>query len=147
MFSLEGWHADPRPREDLRLLEGQGGIARLIARFQLGLPTAADLLALREGACARERALVELVWGQLLMSRRLSGAMEHLARGFDIARPFLSNRAYFALLKRHRLLARLPLFPAPRPAQCLEALLTEARVIERLDPLPPPPGDRRDTWG
>ena len=78
------------------------------------------------------RALLELVTGQLLVSRKLSGAGAFLARGLQLATDLLPNRDYFMLLRRHEMLARLPLSNTPSPAQNLPELLVEAAVISRL---------------
>ena len=80
----------------------------------------------------REQALLELVYGQLLMSRKLKPANAHLALGFELAAPWLASVSYFELLRRHEMLACLRLTDRPAPAQGLTALLSEAAVIRRL---------------
>ena len=80
----------------------------------------------------REQALLELVYGQLLMSRKLRPACAHLALGFELAAPWLASVSYFELLRRHETLACLRLTDRPAPAQGLAALLSEAAVIRRL---------------
>lgn len=80
----------------------------------------------------REQALLELVYGQLLMSRKLRPANAHLALGFELAAPWLSTVSYFELLRRHEMLACLRLTDRPAPAQGLAALLSEAAVIRCL---------------
>ncbi len=80
----------------------------------------------------REQALLELVYGQLLASRKLAGAAGHLERGFALAAPWLSTREYFDLVRRHERLSSLRLSDGPAPAQGLQALLTEAAVTRRL---------------
>lgn len=105
----------------------------LIARFWLG--RSIDVLTAQlshAGNPPRRRALTELVRGQLLMSRRLDGAMERLRNGFYLAGPYLQAVEYFQILKRHELLAYLPLGHRPAPAQGLAALLREAQVIQQL---------------
>ena len=80
----------------------------------------------------REQALLELVYGQLLMSRKLRPANAHLALGFELAAPWLTSVSYFELLRRHERLASLRLTDRPAPVQGLAALLSEAAVIRRL---------------
>ncbi|MDE2089269.1 MAG: hypothetical protein KGJ12_04550, partial [Gammaproteobacteria bacterium] len=82
---------------------------------------------------ARDQALVELVYGQLLMSRKLYGAMEHLTAGFARAANLFAPDEYFSVLKRHALLGHLSLSERPSAPQDLASLLTEAAVIRRLE--------------
>ena len=121
----------------------------LIARFWLGRSTDALYERLMHpGNPARSRALAELISGQLRMSRRLAGAMERLRHGFFLAGPYLPAAEYFQILKRHELLASLPLMTKPSVAQTLEVLLREARVIQQLQGRPrAASGDRGDTLG
>ncbi|HAJ91870.1 MAG TPA: hypothetical protein DCO71_04500 [Gammaproteobacteria bacterium] len=79
-----------------------------------------------------ERALLELVYGQLLMSCKQAGALRHLADGFALAAHDLASADYFQLLRRHELLAYLPLSDAPSLPQNLGSLLAEAAVIGQL---------------
>lgn len=85
-------------------------------------------------ACGNEfeQALVELVYGQLLVARRREPAMAHLERGFMLAARLLPPEDYFVVMKRHELLRLLPLTPAGGGPEKLDVLLDEARVIERL---------------
>lgn len=80
----------------------------------------------------RERALLELCLGQLLMARRCQSAWQHLDRGFQLAAHLLEAEDYFRVLRRHELLRQLPLASIPADAATLDALLNEARVIARL---------------
>ena len=80
----------------------------------------------------RDRALVELIYGQLLTSIKREGAYESLAQGFKLAAPYLDADEYFVLMKRHELLAFLPTQTSPAKPQALNDLLTEAQVIKRL---------------
>ncbi|NIP54971.1 MAG: hypothetical protein GWO26_23885, partial [Phycisphaerae bacterium] len=66
------------------------------------------------------------------LSRQLSGAMEHLERGFDLARHLFTASDYFTVMNRHRLLRQLPLSDTPTHAEALAAMLTSAKVIERM---------------
>lgn len=121
------------------------GLYELIARFWLDRPVTAGYETLRDlGPAPRERALLDLIMGQLRMSRRLRGALELLRQGFFTAAPHLQARDYFELLRRHELLAYLPLSDRPAAPQPLAALLTEAAVIRRLRGRPPGPAGRRD---
>lgn len=147
---LADWYADPVPAEQAAAVLGKvravlrrayfAGyspfrlrLQEMIARFWLGRPVEVDYLGLAQAARgARERALAELAYGQLLMSRKLAGAREHLSAGFALATPLFAAPDYFVVLKRHELLAHLPLADAPAAPQALDALLTEAAVIRRL---------------
>ena len=97
----------------------------------------------------RDRALLELVYGQLLMGRKLSPAGEHLARGFRLAVPWLSSAGYFELVRRHERLDCLRLTDTPAPPQGLAALLAEAAVVQRLQTggRGRRPNEHRDTVG
>ncbi len=87
---------------------------------------------LRVAASTHERALLELVYGQWLTSRKLLPAMQHLTDGFRMAAPLLESEDYFRLLRRHERLAWLTLSVRAASPQELTALLTEAAVTERL---------------
>ncbi|MDH3979477.1 MAG: hypothetical protein OEU91_03080 [Gammaproteobacteria bacterium] len=80
----------------------------------------------------RERALLELVYGQWLASRKLMPAMRHLEDGFRMASPLLASEDYFRLLRRHERLACLVFTAQASSAQDLPELLTEAAVTECL---------------
>jgi hypothetical protein len=80
----------------------------------------------------REHALLELVYGQWLASRKLLPAMRHLADGFRLAAPLLASEDYFRLLRRHERLACLAFSAQAASPQDLPALLTEAGVTECL---------------
>ena len=117
-----------------------------IARFWLGEDIAADIEHLNAllRTTPHGAALVELIYGQLLMSRRLCGAILHLDQGFRRASRLLTADDYFVLLRRHQLLARLPLSDNALPPANLATLVTTAAVIVRLEPHPRS-GRRRDT--
>ena len=163
---LEGWYADPLDTETARLIENRAARAQakavrtggsagdwpllaMVARFWLGRPVAQDHGSLRETATeVRDRALADLVYGQLLMSRKRPDGREWLARGFAAAAPLLAPRAYFEVLRRHELLDCL--VPGEGgPARSLDALLAEAAVIRRLrgDPRARARSDHHDTVG
>ncbi len=162
-FTLGGWYADPCPAEAARQAlaaveqreqalrrRGRGSfvlrLSAMLAHATLGDDVEAEyerLAALAARRHTRAQALVELVYGQILMSRRRAGAMVHLDRGFALARHLLAPDDYFVVLKRHALLALLP--PADLPGAPLADLLTTARVMARLgirrEPHPHDPGD------
>lgn len=83
-------------------------------------------------AHTHERALLELVYGQWLASRKLLPAMRHLSDGFRLAAPLLASGDYFRLLRRHERLACLAFSTQAASPLDLQALLTEAAVIEQL---------------
>lgn len=134
----EAWLARVHRHMQMLYAAGQAGfearVAGFIARFRGGCDVEADyrnLFALAAGG--RERALLELCYGQLLLSCRCDSAWRHLDRGFELAAHLLDAEEYFSVLKRHDLLRILPLSPVPVCARELETLLTEARVIQKLD--------------
>ena len=152
---LAVWHAEPVPeavaRERYAEAERAYGealrqgacafLARwrmLTLRFWRGRSVTMDLLELR-AACSDDarRALVELTFGQLLVSRGLEPGHGQLETGFRLAVSYLSARDYREVARRHRLLARLPLGSHARPPRGLVALMREAGVIERLEGGPP----------
>lgn len=97
------------------------------------------------------RALLDLVYGQLLVSCKLDGAQAWLDSGFARAAHLLSARDYFRVMKRHALLRHLVLGKNASEPLGLDALLEEARIIRCLtdgrgngsDPLHSP----KDTLG
>ncbi|HKJ08105.1 MAG TPA: hypothetical protein VKA76_03360 [Gammaproteobacteria bacterium] len=110
------------------------GLQALIARYWLGRDVEGDYRTLMATAPGeRELALADLVYGQLLMSRKRADAMTHLNDGFARAVHELGAREYFEVLHRHELLAYLPpMATGTVPPQGLDALLAEAGVIRRL---------------
>ncbi len=141
------WRARVRRGSECRTCQMQ----RLVARFWLGEPveTEFELMLRLNARTAHGHTLACLLYGQLLMSRRLNGAMEYLDRGFMEGRHLFGTGDYFRLVKRHELLRRLPLSPSAMPAEPLERLLTAARVMERLGGPhhPAPASDPNDTFG
>jgi hypothetical protein len=83
-------------------------------------------------ASGYERALLHLVYGELLASRKLAAAREHLTTGFRYAAPLLGSAEYFRLLRRHEMLGMLALGSSHGAGCDLPELLAEAAVIERL---------------
>lgn len=150
-LSPVGWYADPLSADAAAALHAQARqavqralasgerplapkLAELIAGFWLGRDVALDHRSLVATLAPESQALVELVYGQLLISRKLAGALEHLDRGFTLAVLQLAPGEYFTLLRRHELLRALPLHATAAAPQTLSDLLTEARVIRRLQP-------------
>ncbi len=166
-LALKDWHADPQSREQAQSLLTevqeqrrraahageacpQCGVWELIAHFWLGRNVQPEFENLvKVTAEADRKALVQLVYGQLLLSRKLSGADDYLQRGFLLATPFLEAGAYFQVMKRHALLTTLPLSHQPAPPASLQTLETEARVIQKFrgQTRPPQSGDGKDTLG
>jgi len=148
-FSLAAWYASPLTQTQATALQMQarlylqqamiGGtnslvprLADVIAGFWLGRDVSHDYRSLMATLPETQRASVELVYGQLLMSCKRNNAMLHLERGFELATTALAPAAYFALLRRHTLLSYLVLTTAGAPPLTLGDLLQEARVIQRL---------------
>ena len=166
---LARWYAEPMMPEQARsVLEqawgrmhlgqrsGQhsvtGRLQVMVARHWLdGAPQPHDYdMAMRAGfRNRRARALAELVYGQLLLSRKLAGAFEHMDAGFLLAAPLLKAEDYLEVRRRHILLRRIVLGPAPASARGLGALMVEAAVIARLEGrlLARFRHDPCDTWG
>ncbi len=149
---LGRWYADPlTPAQATALLEQARArrtphgrrnrrcytcrLQELVARFWLGESTDDEYLQLQRNLrrTAHGLALLELVYGQLLMSRRLSPARQHLDEGFRLANRLFTAVDYLTTLNRHQLLAWLPLSKQASPAATLTSLLTTARVVARLE--------------
>ncbi len=148
--ALAIWYADPLPPPKARLLqemarrERQACLCRgepcfrlellqLVCRYWLDAgagQTYRQLVSLPRDAAGQ--ALLELVYGQLLISRRLNPARWHLERGFALAARVLGSADYFTLVRRHERLGWLPLGDTPAAPATLQALLNEAGVIAQL---------------
>ncbi len=129
-------------------------LAELVARYWSGRDAAMSYRSLAVAAePGFERALLELCYGQLLLARKLAAASGHLERGFALAAHLLAPDDYFRVMKRHHTLSVLVLSDRPAEPCGLQALLREARVIERLlgpgarGISGPPRGHRQDTLG
>jgi len=138
-------HASRRFRDQL---------AELVARYWSGRDAEMSYHGLVAAAADNfERALLELCYGQLLLARKLVPARGHLEQGFALAAHLLSPDDYFHVMKRHQLLAVLPLSGRAAEPSRLDALLREAGVIERLvgpgkwREVRPSDGKHRDTLG
>jgi hypothetical protein len=155
--SLVDWYGEPLDTGDAEHLYARTEKA-LMARLCAGLPVFhlqvmqllchywmdvsilleyRQLMALASGK--RDRALLELVYGQLLLSKRRNPALQHLDHGFRLAAGYLEAQDYFPLVRRHELLRYLPLSDAGVAPQGLQSLLAEAAVIRQLQ------GARRHT--
>jgi len=148
---LSRWYATPldrdsaetllrtaQQREAIRIRRGKScytcRLQRMIAHYWLGKEIDEEFHALQHRLrnTAHGRILAELIYGQLLMSKRRPGAMAALNNAFHHARHLLIPADYFALFKRHDLLHKLPLGSELQKGLSLEELLTTAAVIERM---------------
>lgn len=146
---MAGWYATPLPRARAAELQAQARravqralatagdaelprLAQLIADYWLGHAVELDYRSLAATLPPERRALVELIYGQLLVSRKRTGALEHLRRGFALAAAVLAPTDYFALLRRHELLQSLVLSAAGAAPQDLPDLLNEARIVRQF---------------
>ena len=111
----------------------QPGVLVMICRWWLQADVHGSFEELLHvAASGHERALLQLVYGELLVSRRLAAARTQLNAGFRHAAALLGSAEYFRLLRRHEMLDMLVLGNTPGPACDLPELLAEAAVIERL---------------
>jgi hypothetical protein len=148
--ALAAWYAEPlAPRPARMLLEmarrkRQACLCRGESCFRLEvlqlvchywLNSNAELQYRQLASLATDdagRSLLELVYGQLLISSKLQAARRHLDRGFSLAASRLDPADYFALLRRHERLGWLHLMESPARPAPLQALLNEAAVIAQL---------------
>ena len=108
-------------------------VLQLLGHFWMDVSIALEYKQLAASATGkRDRALLEIVYGQLLFSRRQRSALEHLDRGFRLAAGYLEAADYFLLVRRHELLRHIPLSAAQAAPQGLQSLLAEAGVIRQL---------------
>jgi len=149
---LGKWYANPQsPEEAVQLLaqcearerqrKRHGGntftcqLQKMVARFWIGEEVYDHYLMLKP-ATSRSihgQVLLELIYGQLLLSRRLREGMTHLDTGFRLATNLLAAGDYLEVMNRHRLLRLLPLSGTASTAEPIDSLLTSARVIERMN--------------
>jgi hypothetical protein len=163
---LAGWYADPLTPGQARELAGRikarwqerdSGcepftleLLMMIARWWQGEAIEAEARRLqRIYPSPALRGLVHEVFGQLLISRKLSGAGRMLDEALQQLSAELAPADYFSLLKRHQALSRLHLGNRPALPQPLQALLNEAAAIEAIEgPRRPNSGPgRQDTTG
>jgi hypothetical protein len=144
------WHAQPlapdtahqlldkaqqRQQRGQRLRRCRTGLLQeMIARHWLGTNAMVQYPHLLPPmqASPHAHALLELITGQLLISQRSIHAWAYLERGFHLASRLFTPTDYLAVLNRHQTLRHLPLNEQTMPAATLDALLTTARVIERM---------------
>jgi hypothetical protein len=133
----ETWLPKIRRRAQNALNGAQDGsavpLAELIVQYWLGRDVGAiyqNRRALAGGH--RERAMLELCYGQLLMACKIDIAWQHLDRGFELAAHILQPEDYFLVLKRHERLRALALSAQPSKPMHLDELLAEAAVIQQL---------------
>ena len=109
-------------------------LAALIAHYWTGREVGAEFATLFATPLEPvERAMLQLCYGQLLLSRKCRGAWAFLDAGFEQAAHFLEADEYFQVLRRHDILRRLPLAPRPSVPEGLQALLTEGEIIRQLE--------------
>ncbi len=124
--SLSGWYGDPVSKDmaqtltaiaqyelRCRLCEGGAGfqlhVLLLVCHFWAGHSIELDYEQLAASTRKdRERALLELVYGQLLISCKYRQALQHLVNGFSLAVDYLDPADYFRLVRQHELLDYLP---------------------------------------
>ncbi len=148
---LARWYAEPLSHEEaaqlLTLAEQReqerlkrfarshlSPLLRLIALYWLGEPTEEYYhhLTSKPAASIHAGILTPLIYGQLLMSTRVNGAMDYLDEAFHRARLLLRPEDYFVLMKRHQRLRAIPTAVTQKEGETLHALLTTAGVIERM---------------
>ena len=145
---LSDWHAEPLSTQEAQKLLSevrsqlkhahdsnyqQLRIQEMIARFWLNRDISGDMENL-QAICKDEccRALVKLIYGQLLISRKLKAGLDYLQQGFQQASQHFPATAYLEVLRRHERLKHLPLTDNPAESQTLHDLLIEADVIKKL---------------
>jgi len=167
---LGRWYADPLSSDEARQLLEQTEqreekrkrhcgntltckLQRMVALFWLGEEVNAYYQILRPLAARSPHghALLELIYGQLLLSSHLKEGLMHLEQGFRLAAKLFTARDYLDVMNRHRLLRQLPLSDTPTHADPLSAMLTSAKVIERMkqpeNKRQPYFHDPKDTYG
>jgi hypothetical protein len=148
--SLAAWYAEPLSVADAarlyagtekslryRLCTGlpvfQLQVLQLLCHYRMDVPVSLEYQQLAASAMEKhDRALLEIVYGQLLFSCRQRPALQHLDRGFSLAAGYLEATDYFLLVRRHDLLRHIPLADARVAPQGLQSLLAEAAVIRQL---------------
>lgn len=152
---LARWYAEPLNHNDAQallevsqrreqaLLKRHGRsylspLLKLVALHWLGERTDEyyHYLTSQHSGSTHLQILKPLLYGQLLMSRRLDGAMQYLDEAFLHARLLLRPDDYFTLMKRHQVLKRIPLSDKGARPESLTELLTTASVIERMQDNP-----------
>ena len=149
-LSLAAWLGDPLPERDAALWLAEiraqlrtcyaraqpcfhARLAEIIALHWCGKDTAMhyqNLLPVLDSD--RDKAQLELCYGQLLIACKRRNAWQHLDDGFQCAANLLEPEEYFTVLKRHESLRHLSLSDKGADPVELEGLLREAGVISRL---------------
>lgn len=165
--SLAHWYANPLNEAEAVVLlaratqQQPGGGSRrrsllarrlqgVVARYWLGQPVEDELALLRSYArpSRRARLAIDLIEGQLLMSRRLARALALLEGVFDQGHHLLDAEGYLIVFRRLSLLRQIPLSPTALPPLTLHELEQLSRVISRLDGRRHTPRhDPNDTFG
>lgn len=144
--SLSDWYAQPLTVQEaaerlasIRAQRKQNSsasslrIEEIIARFWLGRDIKGDVdNYLADCEIESNEALITLVYGQLLMSRKCKGAMDYLHAGLRMASRHFQDAAYLEVMRRHELLNFIVLSNQPSRALTLQELLREAAVIKKL---------------
>lgn len=109
-------------------------LLKLIALHWLGEATEGyyHYLLSKRSKSVHAEILKPLIYGQLLMSKKMEGAMEYLDDAFHQARLLLRPEDYFVLMKRHQDLRNIPLSKQPTAGETLEGLLKTGGVIGRM---------------
>jgi hypothetical protein len=147
---LQNWYATPlataqashmRQQSEHYIQTNMGGrmlrlphIALMCARFWLEDFHQHDFELLGHSLTQprRVRALLWLVYGQLLIATKQSSAFGYLETGLKLADGLMKPQDYFEVYNRHQALRSLRLSPQRAAGQTLESLLTEAAVIDKL---------------
>jgi len=147
---LAGWYATPlsldeahelmrevQQRHKKSVIEGTPcllcEIEEMAAAFWSGKSVKTSLeLAVRTEKNPARAALLQLAYGQLLLSCKRENAFEYLDRGLHQAADYFDPSDYFQVMNRHELLSGLPLFAEGRPPADLATLENEARILARL---------------
>jgi hypothetical protein len=149
-FTLDAWYANPMSEEqaqsclqqldpasgDYRQNTDQQIIIKMISHFWLHR-TDVDQLdgwlkQMPDKIEDQNKALLTMIYGQLLMSCKKTGALKYLSRGFLQAAHYFQPQDYFVVMKRNELLSFLKLSDAGSPPATLQELENEAQVIKRL---------------
>jgi hypothetical protein len=165
--SLSAWYADPLGVEQAEqlLLDVRNKLGRargshylqlrlqeIIARYWLGRDISTDIENLQT-TCKDDycRALIKLVYGQLLICRKQQGALDYLQQGFRQGANLFTAVEYLEVMRRHERLKHLVLSEQAAEGRSLEDLLKEADVIKELQGKAnyhcDVRGDREDTVG
>jgi len=146
-YDLSAWYAQPLTVEDakekleaIHLSRKQQEsdlsslrIEEVIARYWLGREVKGDVenyqASYQEEA---HRALITMIYGQLLMSKKREGAMGYLDEGFRLATSHFLGAGYLEVMRRHDQLRHIVLTSRPVPGLSLNELLQEAGVIKKL---------------